>query len=149
MVRRADRSPVGLPGVAVVASVVANGLLVGASLDQSIKQLPARHRLGVAAFAAYSQAADLHNGVAFYAILGLGAAALTAGFDLFERLTAVRTGLQAATLAAMVGALARLLAPPTRHRTGVRPTRRPTTDRDMPAACQPTRPASGGVRWAS
>jgi protein-S-isoprenylcysteine O-methyltransferase Ste14 len=35
-----------------LAAVVANGLLVGASLDQSIKQLPARHRLGVTASAA-------------------------------------------------------------------------------------------------
>jgi hypothetical protein len=51
--------------------------LVGAGLDQSIKQLPARHRIGPAAFAAYSQAADLHNGIPWYAILGLGTAALT------------------------------------------------------------------------
>ena len=35
-----------------LAAVVANGLLVGVSLDQSIKQLPARHRIGVTAFAA-------------------------------------------------------------------------------------------------
>jgi protein-S-isoprenylcysteine O-methyltransferase Ste14 len=35
-----------------LAAVVANGLLVGASLDQSIKQLPARHRIGVTAVAA-------------------------------------------------------------------------------------------------
>lgn len=145
----------------LLAAVVANGLLVGAALDQSIKQLPARRRIGVTAYSAYSQAADLRNGVAFYATLGLGAAALTlaaallarrdrtqvprsrralavAGvltvghllvtavaapvnfsqrsrtgdparlaevFDLFERLTAVRTVLQAATLAALVWAL--------------------------------------------
>jgi hypothetical protein len=145
----------------VVAAVVANGLLMGAALDQSVKQLPTRHRIGVTAYSAYSQAADLRNGVAFYATLGLGAAALTltaallarsdqtqpagqrlglqvaAGltvgqllvtavaapvnfsqrtrsgdparlaevFDLFERLTAVRTAVQAATLAALVWAL--------------------------------------------
>jgi protein-S-isoprenylcysteine O-methyltransferase Ste14 len=35
-----------------LAAVVANGLLAGVSLDQSIKQLPARHRIGVTAFAA-------------------------------------------------------------------------------------------------
>jgi protein-S-isoprenylcysteine O-methyltransferase Ste14 len=35
-----------------LAAVVANGLLVGVSLDQSIKQLPARHRIGVTASAA-------------------------------------------------------------------------------------------------
>jgi putative flippase GtrA len=50
------------------------GLLCGASLDQSIKQLPARHRIGVAAFSAYAKAADLKNGVLWYAILGMGAA---------------------------------------------------------------------------
>jgi hypothetical protein len=32
-----------------LAAVVANGLLVGASLDQSIKQLPARRRLALPA----------------------------------------------------------------------------------------------------
>src|SRR5512133_2145373 len=52
-------------------------LLVGASLEQSIKQLPARHRICPAAFAAYSQAADLRNGIPWYATLGLGAPALT------------------------------------------------------------------------
>ena len=67
----------GRATVVLVAAVVADGLLVGASLDQSIKQLPARHRIGVEAFSAYSQAADLRNGVAWYATLGLGAAALT------------------------------------------------------------------------
>jgi protein-S-isoprenylcysteine O-methyltransferase Ste14 len=36
-----------------LAAVVSNGLLVGASLDQSIKQLPARHRIGVTAFPAH------------------------------------------------------------------------------------------------
>jgi hypothetical protein len=50
------------------------GLLCGASLDQSIKQLPARHVIGVKAFSAYAKAADLRNGVIWYAILGIGAA---------------------------------------------------------------------------
>jgi hypothetical protein len=146
----------------LLGAVVANGAAGGGEPGPSIKQLPARHCIGPAAFAAYSQAADLRNGVPFYATLGLGAAALTltaaalgrrdptgppsgrrvltlaAGltlghllltavaapvnfsqrthsgdpaalarvFDLFERLTVVRTGLQAATLAAVVGALA-------------------------------------------
>jgi hypothetical protein len=153
-----------------LAVVVANGLLVGASLDQSIKQLPARHRIGPAAFAAYSQAADLRNGIPWYATLGLGTATLTlaaatvgrrhptrparqrralavaAGLtvghllvtavaapvnfsqrthtgdpaalarvlDTFERLTAARTVLQAATLAAMVWALAAATNPSSR-----------------------------------
>jgi hypothetical protein len=52
------------------------GLLAGASLDQSVKQLPARHRIGAAAFSNYSRAADLANGILFYAILGVGVALL-------------------------------------------------------------------------
>jgi hypothetical protein len=61
----------------LVAAAAANGLLAGASLDQSIKQLPARHRIGVLAFARYSQAADLANGVPWYAALGIGTALLS------------------------------------------------------------------------
>jgi hypothetical protein len=60
----------------LLAAAGANGLLTGASLDQSIKQLPARHRIGVLAFARYSQTADLANGVAWYAVLGVGTALL-------------------------------------------------------------------------
>lgn len=61
----------------LLAAAAANGLLAGASLDQSIKQLPARKRIGVLAFARYSQAADLANGVPWYATLGIGTAALS------------------------------------------------------------------------
>jgi hypothetical protein len=61
----------------LVTAVAANGLLAGASLDQSIKQLPARHRIGVLAFARYSQAADLANGTPWYAALGIGTALLS------------------------------------------------------------------------
>lgn len=35
--------------VLALAATAADGLLAGASLDQSLKQLPARHRLGSAA----------------------------------------------------------------------------------------------------
>jgi hypothetical protein len=60
-----------------IGAAAAIGLLAGASLDQSIKQLPARRRLGVVAYSEYSQASDLGNGVVFYATLGVGAALLT------------------------------------------------------------------------
>lgn len=59
-----------------LAATASTGLIAGASLDQSIKQLPARHRMGVVAFSAYSRAADLGNGILFYAILGAGSALL-------------------------------------------------------------------------
>jgi hypothetical protein len=61
----------------LVAAVLGNGLLVGASLDQVIKQLPARHRIGVVAFSDYSKAGDLGRGIAWYGALGIGAALLT------------------------------------------------------------------------
>jgi hypothetical protein len=61
----------------IFAATAATGLLAGASLDQSIKQLPARHRIGIEAYSAYSQASDLGNGVLFYGLLGGGAALLT------------------------------------------------------------------------
>ncbi|HEU4397173.1 MAG TPA: hypothetical protein VFU54_04955 [Actinomycetota bacterium] len=61
----------------LVAAVLGNGLLVGASLDQVVKQLPARHRIGVVAFSDYSKAGDLGRGIAWYAALGIGAALLT------------------------------------------------------------------------
>ena len=62
--------------IVTAAATFAGGILAGASLDQSIKQLPARHRIGAAAFRDYVRAADLGRGVAWYAALGIGAAAL-------------------------------------------------------------------------
>ena len=61
----------------ILAATAADGLLAGASLDQSIKQLPARRRIGAVNYSAYSRASDLGNGIAFYGILGIGAAGLT------------------------------------------------------------------------
>lgn len=60
-----------------LAATALDGVLAGASLDQSIKQLPARHRMGAIAFSAYSRAADLGNGVLWYGILGVGAVLVT------------------------------------------------------------------------
>jgi hypothetical protein len=62
----------------LIAAVAANGLLSGASGDQSVKQLPARRRIGAVAYSDYSRAADLGNGVAWYAVLGIGTALLSA-----------------------------------------------------------------------
>lgn len=60
-----------------LAAAALDGVLAGASLDQSIKQLPARHRMGAVAFSAYSRAADLGNGIFWYGLLGVGAALVT------------------------------------------------------------------------
>jgi hypothetical protein len=60
----------------MISAAATTGLLAGASLDQSIKQLPARRRIGIEGYSAYSQAADLGNGILFYATLGIGSAVL-------------------------------------------------------------------------
>jgi hypothetical protein len=67
------RVSAGLIALATAVDV----LLAGASLDPSIKQLPARHRIGVLAFSAYSRASDQATGVAWCAALGVGGAAST------------------------------------------------------------------------
>jgi hypothetical protein len=67
-----------LTTVLLVAATAADGILAGASLDQSIKQLPARQRMGAIAFSVYSRASDLSSrGIIWYAVLGVGAALLT------------------------------------------------------------------------
>lgn len=71
-----DLRPTVWPVLVALATAV-DGLLAGASLDQSIKQLPARHRIGILAFSAYSRASDQANGIAWYAGLGIGGAFLT------------------------------------------------------------------------
>jgi hypothetical protein len=63
---------------AAVAALLLSGVLAGLSLDKVIVQLPARHRMGAVAYAAYARAADLGNGVVFYAVTGIAAAVLTA-----------------------------------------------------------------------
>jgi hypothetical protein len=60
-----------------MAALVPDGILAGLSLDKVIVQLPARRRIGLTAYAAYARAADLGNGIAFYAAVGVGAALLT------------------------------------------------------------------------
>lgn len=89
----------------VVVALVVNAMLGGASLDQAVKQLPARHRIGVQAFAEYSTAADLGNGVAWYAGLGLTAAALAliAVIAAFRGWGSRRRVLLVAVVAATVG----------------------------------------------
>jgi hypothetical protein len=63
----------------IVLATALNGIAVGASLDQAIKQLPTRHRIGVVAYSTYSRAADLGNGIPWYVSMGIGAVTLTIG----------------------------------------------------------------------
>jgi hypothetical protein len=54
-----------------------NGLIAGASLDQSIEQLPARHRIGMCAYRDYSQASHMSNGRFWLIPLGIVGPVLT------------------------------------------------------------------------
>ncbi len=55
----------------LLAAAVMNGLLAGVRLNKSVVELPAGRRIGSVAFASFSRAADLGNGLPFYAALGL------------------------------------------------------------------------------
>ena len=58
--------------ILVVATTALSGIAAGASLDVSIRQLPARHRIGVIAYSVYSQATDLGTAKVWYPPLGIG-----------------------------------------------------------------------------
>jgi hypothetical protein len=89
----------------LVAAVVATSMGAAASLDQLIKQVPARHRIGVVAYSAYSRAADFHTGLPYYApiiaawVVLIPAAAISGWLD-------GASGQRSAALAAMLGGLA-------------------------------------------
>jgi len=59
--------------ILVVATTALSGIAAGTSLDVSIRQLPARHRIGVLAYSAYSRATDLGTAVFWYISVGVSA----------------------------------------------------------------------------
>jgi hypothetical protein len=63
--------------ILILAATVLTGLLAGISIDKAVVQLPARHRMGVIGFAAFSRANDLGTGLIVYPVLGISAALLT------------------------------------------------------------------------
>jgi hypothetical protein len=75
--KEAQKRMIDLNLTLIILSTAFNGILAGARLDQSVKQLPVRHKIGSKAFSIYSQASDLGNGRIWYAIIGIGAALLT------------------------------------------------------------------------
>jgi hypothetical protein len=101
----------------IAVATTADGILAGASLDQSIKQLPARRTMGNVAFSAYSRAADLGPGVAWYASLGIGAAALTIAAAVVELILGIPAAhawpLYAAAVLSVAHSLATARAAPT------------------------------------
>ena len=68
----------GLLPFLLIAAALVNGAIAGASLDRTVVQLPARRKIGVQAYSAYSVAHEL-EGVAliWYPVLGIGSALLT------------------------------------------------------------------------
>ncbi len=62
-----------------LAAIILTGVACGSSLDHSIKQLPARHIMGMRAYSEYAKAADLKNGVLWYWILSIGVAVASIG----------------------------------------------------------------------
>jgi hypothetical protein len=89
----------------LILSAAVTGALAGASLDQSIKQLPARRRIGAVAFSRYSQAADLGNGTAFYTILGATVALSNVATAIVAQVQDISTG----TLPIYAGAVLAIL----------------------------------------
>lgn len=92
----------------LIAAVVVASMGATASLDQLIKQLRARHRIGIIAYSAYSRAADFHTGVPYYAPIIVGwlvlipAAAFAGWADGASGARAVALGAMVAGLAAHV-----------------------------------------------
>jgi hypothetical protein len=62
----------------LIAATVTNGVACGAAWDLTVKQLPARHRIGAGAYTAYVRAADLRNGLVWYPTIGTAAVVTTA-----------------------------------------------------------------------
>jgi hypothetical protein len=92
---------VGTTLALLIASFAANGLLTGATLDQAIKQLPARKAIGAVAYSDYSRAADLGNGLIWYPVLGVGTAVLSVVAAVVG-LVHHHTGAQSAALIALI-----------------------------------------------
>jgi hypothetical protein len=53
----------------LVAAVALNGLLAGMSIDQTLKQVPSRRRIGIRNYAIYARGADLGSGLMLYVVL--------------------------------------------------------------------------------
>jgi hypothetical protein len=102
--------------------VLFNGILAGLSVDKVVVQLPARHRLGVVAYAHYARAADLGNGAVLYPTVGVGAALLTIAAAVIALVVHASTTLQivlaCAAVLSVLHSAATAVAAPTMFRVG-------------------------------
>jgi hypothetical protein len=92
-----------------IATVVASAMVAAASLDQSIKQLPARRRIGALAYSAYSLAADAGTGLRWYLPLFVVWVPLTLAAAVAGWADAPGEGRALALAAAVVGVVAHIL----------------------------------------
>lgn len=77
-----------------IATTAVIGPGAGMSLDQAVKQLPARHRIGVVAYSAYSRAGDQGNGLFLYPPMGIASLVLAIGTAVSGRLYHLPSALQ-------------------------------------------------------
>ena len=80
--------------ILAIATTALIGPGSGMSLDQSIKQLPARHRIGVGPYSAYSRAGDQGNGLFLYPPIGIGTLVLAIAAAISGHLSGLSIGLQ-------------------------------------------------------
>lgn len=90
----------------LLAAAVTNGIAAGATLDQAVKQLPARRRIGAPAYLDYVRAADMGNGLIWYPIMGVGTALVTLAAVVVGLLAHPSTALAVALVSAGVGTVA-------------------------------------------
>lgn len=84
-----------LPLILTIATTAVIGPGAGMSLDQAIKQLPARRRIGAVAYSAYSKAGDQGNGLFLYPPMGIASLVLAVAAAVSGRLYHLPYTLQA------------------------------------------------------
>lgn len=99
-----------------IATTALIGPGAGMSLDQALKQLPARRKIGVIAYSAYSRAGDQGNGLFLYPPIGIGCLALAvaaaASGHLHHLVGALQMPLDLSALLAIVHSLVTARAAP-------------------------------------
>ncbi len=84
-----------LPLILTIATTAVIGPGAGMSLDQAIKQLPARRRIGAVAYSAYSRAGDQANGLLLYPPMGIASLLLAVAAAVTGRLWHLPNSMQA------------------------------------------------------
>lgn len=90
----------------LAVTVVANGLIAGASLDVATVKLPTRRRIGSVAYANFARGNDLGNGLIVYPAAGIVAALLVFGATIATYVTNASATVMVPLLLACVGTVA-------------------------------------------